>query len=196
MSLQEEFTSGAGPNEEFLYGSESNLEGGSDGMMLPPWARAGVAGGSAGAGAPTRVSGASRYTAQLLKRRGSAVGSLGGSVSPVARTPSASSPVSRTSSGEHRAALNGAAFERRPSVGGAFPQSPVQTAQRDGQRYLSDRAAPGGAAFESRTERRPSGGGPAFERRPSSSGAFPQSPVQRAQRDGHPNLSEQLARQG
>jgi hypothetical protein len=59
-------------------------------------------------GGGSSVSGASRYTAQLLKRRQSGAG---GSISPVARTPGASSPISRASS----SVSGGPAFERRPS---------------------------------------------------------------------------------
>ena len=115
-------------SDSFLYSSESNIEGGSDGMLPPSWNRTGAQG--AGTVTPTRVSSASRYTAQLLKRRGSISGA--GSISPVARTPSLSSPISRTSSGDlgRRASPGGPAFQRRPSAAIASPPSPVRMAER------------------------------------------------------------------
>ena len=84
------------------------------------------------------VSGASRYTAQLLKRRQS---EAGGSTSPVARTPSGSSPVSRSSS----SVSGGAALERRPSSqferrqslqpgGDVHPGSPISRTSSMGSR--------------------------------------------------------------
>lgn len=65
-----------------------------------PYLAAGASGHLRGS---TSVSSASRYTAQILKRRNSAAGlsGLSGSVSPVARTASGSSPLSRYRQGAH-----------------------------------------------------------------------------------------------